>query len=95
MAKNSKKQASAGAKQDWKTEHKILSNKVTMLQWAMGFGFGTVLVVIATLGQYTASNIGEINALRQENVEIRADHNELRLEFEVYKAQNPPQSPAS
>lgn len=94
MARTSKKGRGASkatdAGQDWKAEHKILSNKVSMIQWFMVSGFSLLLVVIATIGQFTASNIGEIRALRQENVEIRAEQNELRVEFEVYKAQNPP-----
>ena len=69
--------------QDMWHEHRALTTRVNMLQWVVGFVFGVFLILAGFIAQISVNNINVNNALR-------TDHNALRIEFEVYKAQNPP-----
>lgn len=82
------------------TRYEVVTNDVNTLK-SVGAIVVAVFILLSTvviqLGIHTvrenaalrAEYTEVINDLRQENVEIRADNNQLRLEFELYKSQNP------
>ncbi|MCG8624900.1 MAG: hypothetical protein MJE68_23235 [Proteobacteria bacterium] len=97
MARRSKKDSAADeliTRGELESETKPLSNDIITMRWVMGLGFGTLVLVnsilIGVSIQLAQQNANENALLRQENIEIRAEHNELRLEFELHKAQHPP-----
>ena len=77
----------SGVVDDLQTTQKIQGNDITTLKWVVGIGSTTVLVISSIMIAVT-TQFG-IHLIR-ENATLRADHNNLRVEFEVYKAQNPP-----
>ena len=74
---------------DLETSRKIHANDIAILKWVVGVSVAMFVLLSAAVIQFSLHNINANNVLRQENIEIRADHNDLRLEFELYKAQNP------
>ena len=69
------------------TTQKIHNNEIVTLKWVVGIGLSAVLFISSIL--FAIVTQFGIHIIR-ENAALRADHNNLRVEFEVYKAQNPP-----
>ena len=85
---------------DLETTQETQGNDIATMKWLVGISLAIFVLLSTAVIQLSIHTIREnaasraeytevINDLRQENIEIRADHNELRLEFELYKAQNP------
>ena len=75
---------------DWKIayadlarEQRSQASDIVTMKWVMGFGFGLVLITNGVVVALT------VLALSWNN-DLRAELNALKVEFEVYKAENPP-----
>ena len=81
--KNSPTSKATRSHEDRDNKYEALQTQVDTIKWVIAVIFALFLIALATVAQFTLDN-------SRKNDALRTDHNNLRVEFEVYKAQNPP-----